>query len=79
MSNDNLSRLPEVCAVRIPGSGAATLIRRGESGHYPFDTDIDVDKFNTDLGVTKNQVSAMEAGSMFGWDCPAADPLTWEK
>ena len=34
---------------------------------------------NQRLGVTAAQRLAMEAGSMHGWDCPAADPKTYEQ
>ena len=34
---------------------------------------------NQRLGVTGAQRLAMEAGSMHGWDCPAADPRTYEQ
>ena len=34
---------------------------------------------NQRLGVTAAQQMAMEAGSMHGWDCPAADPKTYEQ
>jgi hypothetical protein len=30
--------------------------------------------FNESLGVTPKQVEAMLAGSMFGWNSPAANP-----
>lgn len=32
------------------------------------------EQFNESLGITQEQQEAMFAGSMFGWDCPAARP-----
>ena len=37
------------------------------------------DKFNEKLGVTKAQEQAMIAGSMFGWDKPAAKPKNYDE
>ncbi len=58
-----------------------TLVRidTGTSGFSPCDTPCDnpqeaADYLNKSLGVTDKQVEAMKKGSMFGWDCPAADP-----
>ena len=30
------------------------------------------------MGVTKAQAAAMEAGSMFGWHVPGADPKNYD-
>lgn len=35
------------------------------------------DWLNKKLSLTKGEVKAMEHGSMFGWDTPAADPANW--
>ena len=34
---------------------------------------------NRDLGVTYQQVAAMQAGSMFSWNVPAADPKNYDE
>lgn len=38
-----------------------------------------VEEINGLLEVTHEQEYAMLMGSMFGWDSPSADPITWEK
>lgn len=37
------------------------------------------DAANADRGITKAQARAMEAGSMFGWDVPGADPRNYDE
>ncbi len=79
--------LPELCFSVLPGTGALICIKRGESGYFPSDWDTGdpaqnrelADYNNQRLGVTAAQRLAMEAGSMHGWDCPAADPKTYEQ
>lgn len=38
-----------------------------------------VNEMNEKLGLSKGQAEAMKAGSMFGWDTPAADPKSYDK
>ena len=79
--------LPELCFSVLPSTGALICIKRGESGYYPSDWDTGdpaqnrelADYNNQRLGVTAAQRLAMEAWSMHGWDCPAADPKTYEQ
>ena len=79
--------LPEMCFSVLPTTGDLICIKRGESGYYPSDWNTGdrtrnqklADYHNQELGVTKAQQRAMEAGSMFGWDCPGADPKTYEQ
>jgi hypothetical protein len=78
--------LPEMCYSVLPDTGELVCIRRGESGCVPSkeSTDIaDYNRFlsrrhNLALGVTSAQRRAMEAGSVSGWDSPAADPKFYE-
>ena len=67
-------KLPKFAASRLLTDGSPILIKRGESGYYPQDADFDPTAFNNQRSITPAQVAAMENGSMFGWEIPAADP-----
>lgn len=56
------------------------LIKRGVIGYWPCDGMVkeQADARNDILGVTPQQKAAMEAGSIFGWDIPAADPQNYD-
>jgi len=84
MKNEVHNDLPEVCYAVVsetPGKRIG-LINQGDLGFYPSDMDIEgsslaeihrrVERLNLRLGVTPAQASRMLAGSMFGWDTPAA-------
>ena len=71
--------LPEHCFYapeELPGQ--LVILTRGVIGYTPCDK-FPVSKcaeFNE--GLTPGQVAAMIAGSMFGWDIPAADPANYD-
>lgn len=78
--------LPPLCLTVEPSSGDLINIRRGEHGYYASDWNIPGDEvknrqtaavMNRRWGVTRGQEEAMLAGSMFGWDCHAADPRNY--
>lgn len=79
--------LPELCFSTLKSTGELIIIRRGESGYYRSDcnsTDRTINEEtanenNQKLGVTAAQRCAMEAGSMFGWNVPGADPANYEQ
>ena len=73
----NLAKLPMRCAAREPSTGAPIMIMAGHAGYYPLPPTLDVDALNTRWGASPAQVEAMLAGSMFGWEVPAADPDTY--
>ncbi len=78
--------LPEMCFSTLRTTGDLICIKRGETGYYPSDWNTGDKKRNVELandlneqlGVTMQQRKAMEAGSMFGWNVPGADPAWYE-
>lgn len=81
------SDLPEVCYSILPSTGDVIIIKHGESGYYRCEYSTEDKAFNREfandrnanLGVSKAQVEAMLAGSMYGWDVPAADPKGYDE
>lgn len=77
----NLVALPSMCATMHPTEDYPIIIKRGECGYFPaklLRTSVDVKKFNDNFGITEEQVMAMSAGSMFGWQVPGAHPDAWK-
>lgn len=80
------SDLPEVCFSILPSTGDVIIIKHGESGYYRCEYSTEDKAFNREfandrnanLGVSKAQVEAMLAGSMYGWDVSAADPKSYD-
>ena len=85
------STLPEQCYIYVPTENRIGIVKKGESGYYKTDilesnnikthdeAKTFVDELNSKLGVTSAQREAMMAGSMFGWQTPAADPKTYDE
>lgn len=81
------SDLPEVCFSILPSTGDVIIIKHGESGYYRCEYSTEDKAFNREfandrnanLGVSKAQVEAMLAGSMYGWDVPAADSKSYDE
>ena len=82
------SSLPVQCFSVLPSSGELILLTRGEKGYSPcYDFSIPdaqqnrefADDRNVKNGVTKAQEAAMLAGSMLGWQTPAADPRNYDE
>ena len=79
--------LPNDCFSVLPHSGELVFIVMGESGYHPqgqSTSDPDMNRQiatakNTLLGVTRAQEEAMLAGSLFGWDTPAAKPWHYDQ
>lgn len=74
--------LPAVAAVELLADPlAVAMVRRGCSGYWLITRADDAgaaaairEAINAAAGVTIPQREAMQAGSMFGWHAPAADP-----
>ena len=81
------STLPDKCYGVLSGGDEIIIVRKGESGYYRTDkyghdraeAQAIVDECNEIGGVSKAQAAAMLAGSMFGWEVPAADPRNYDK
>lgn len=81
------SSLPERCYVFVESENRIGIISKGQSGYIPVpeeecaDAVINrktVEGHNAEMGVSKAQAEAMKAGSMFGWETPAADPKNYD-
>lgn len=78
-ANENFSKLPEFCYCYHPVTNKPIRVFRGESGYYPpVYEDVWVEEINGLLGITKEQEEAMLSGSIFGWECAAANPDSWK-
>ena len=81
------SSLPDMSYSVLPSGNEIIIVKKGETGYYR--TDIHgqdradllriVAEHNQAGGVSKAQATAMLAGSMFGWDTPAADPKSYDE
>lgn len=79
------SSLPEKCFSTLPSADKLIIIQKGEMGYIPSEMQIAgktareaADIANDTIGVTKKQEAAMLAGSLFGWQTPAADPKNYD-
>ena len=78
--------LPEKCFSALEATGEIITVTKGEKGYtptgqYPQNGASPKEAaaaLNEATGVTKAQEAAMVAGSMFGWDTPAADPKNYD-
>ena len=78
--------LPEKCFSALESTDEIISITKGEKGYTPtgqypqngVSPKEAAAALNDAAGVTKAQEAAMVAGSMFGWDVPAADPKNYD-
>ena len=81
------SSLPDRCYVYLATENAICIVQKGEHGYYKTDLVPEsreegkqiADGYNHNLGIPKRQAAAMVAGSMFGWETPAADPNSYDE
>lgn len=82
------SSLPDMCYVFVESVNKVGIVHKGAMGYTPANVVCSVDSSenrklvemkNVCNGVTKAQAEAMKAGSMFGWDTPAADPSNYNE
>lgn len=78
--------LPPKCFSTMPSSGELIEIDRYQKGYSPKTTPFTpedsrafADRWNKSHGVSKAQEAAMVAGSMFGWNTPAAQPKNYDE
>lgn len=88
-AKDNINKLPDFCYTMLPANNLGErigMVRAGESGYYKADwnhqdspswsleeLEANVRMMNDEIGVSAEEQSAMEYGSMFGWEVPAAN------
>lgn len=78
--------LPRECLSMLPSTGEVVKIDRYQKGYTPRSVqktpeenrDL-VDRYNSNHGISKAQEAAMLAGSMFGWNTPAAKPKNYDE
>lgn len=79
--------LPSYCTSVLKSTGDLIFLRRGMTGYYPSPfakkgdragNEALSEQINAQFGYTKAQVAAIEAGSMFGWNVPGADPSRYD-
>lgn len=66
--------LPQHCVSREPASGRLVMITRGQKGFRYMSGERDPETYNRSLGLSYEQVEAMEYGAMFGFDEELANP-----
>lgn len=78
--------LPEKCFSALEATGEIITVTKGEKGYTPtgqypqngVSPKEAAAALNKAAGVIRAQEAAMVAGSMFGWDTPAADPKNYD-
>lgn len=76
----NCVKLPPICYTYLRGGNKEVIaIKNGENGYYEVITNATPEQMNSQLPrvPTAAEILAMEAGSMFGWQVPGANPDTY--
>ena len=80
----SINTLPNVAAAQNPVGGELIFVMKGRSGYWPasavgiVDETLTAEKWNTAHGISKAESEAMLAGSLWGWNIPAADPASYD-
>lgn len=69
-----LAKLPERCVSREPASGRLVVLLRGRQDFQYISGTRTPDAYNRAMGLSYEQVEAMEYGVLFGFDAELADP-----
>jgi hypothetical protein len=77
----------KACYSILPSTGEIIFIRRGEQGYIPSSyqggtrelSRFFVDRENLSMGISRAQEEALLAGSIFGWNTPAAKPWNYNQ
>lgn len=69
-----LAKLPERCVSREPTSGRLVVVQRGRQGFQYINGERSPEAYNRALGLSYEQVEAMEYGALLGFDAELADP-----
>jgi len=69
-----LAKLPERCISREPTTGRLVMLQRGRQGFQYISGERAPQAYNRALGLSYEQVEAMEYGALFGFDAELADP-----
>lgn len=76
--HDTAGGLPENCFATLPSDASQIIgIQRGVIGYKPMPHVKPNQLAALNEGLTRAQLEAMEAGSMWGWDVPGADPANY--
>jgi hypothetical protein len=67
--------LPDRCISREPTSGRLVLITRGQAGYRYIGGERSPEDYNRAMGLSYEQVEAMEYGAMLGFGAELANPL----
>ena len=79
--------MPEFCNVCLRSTGEPIAIKYGVPGYIPLkrlagskaEIDKRIAELNQYYSADKAQIAAMEAGALFGWHIPAANPNMYDE
>lgn len=79
----NLAKMPPMCYAVHFATGDTVVLIKGERGYrdpgYGVQGEDVVNGLNAEMGVSRQQRAAMEAGSVLGYHMPGADPDNYDE